>query len=109
MTMTYTDIRNDILENWERLQGTASQEDLLDLLNELADSACPVYYSDIIKEWQELPSDFTDSWRDNGIQFTEEDATILKLMSLDLYFYYENQYNTIFTDIRLEKEEELNT
>jgi hypothetical protein len=70
-----------------------------------AKSACPVYYSDIIKDWQEMPSEYNDSWQQNGIGTTEE-TTIFSLMSWDLYFYYESQYNLIFTEIRLDKEQE---
>jgi hypothetical protein len=102
MNMDKSDIKSDILDNWEQLTETPHPEDLL---NEMAESACPVYYSDIIKDWQEMPSEYNDSWQQNGIGTTEE-TTIFSLMSWDLYFYYESQYNLIFTEIRLDKEQE---
>ena len=102
MYMDNSDIKSDILDNWEQLAEMAHPEDLL---TEMAESACPVYYSDIIKDWQEMPSEFNDSWQENGIQTTEK-TTIFGLMGWDLYFYYENQYQTIFTEIRLDKEQE---
>jgi hypothetical protein len=100
--MDYLYIKREILENWAELEESAYPDDLL---NEMAESACPVYYSDIIKDWQEMPSEYNDSWQQNGIETTEE-TTIFSLMSWDLYFYYESQYNLIFTEIKLDKEQE---
>jgi hypothetical protein len=102
MRMNNSDIKSDILDHWEQLSEMAHPEDLL---TELAESACPIYYSDILKDWQEMPSEFNDSWKENGIETTAE-TTIFGLMGWDLYFYYENQYQTIFTEIRLDKEQE---
>jgi hypothetical protein len=98
--MNYTDIKGDILDHWDQLAETAYPEDLL---RELADSACPVYYSDIIKDWQEMPSEYTDSWQ----EFTEatQDTTIFSLMSADLFYYYDAQYTEIFNEVKTEKEE----
>ena len=104
MRMNYTDIKGDILDHWEQLAEMAHPEDLI---NELAESACPIYYSDIIKDWQEMPSEYSDSWKENGIQPTEE-TTIFSLMGWDLYFYYESQYHIAYTEIKTEKEEESN-
>lgn len=101
MRMDYKNIQNDILDNWEQLANSANYEDLI---NELAESACPVYYSEIMKDWQEMPNEYNDRWKENGIEATEE-TTIFSLMSWDLYFYYESQYNQVFTEIQEEKQE----
>jgi hypothetical protein len=101
MKMNYKDIKNDILDHWEQLAESPHPEDLI---NELAESACPVYYSDILKDWQEMPSEWNDSWQENGIPTTEK-TTIFGLMGWDLYFYYESQYNVAYTEIKEEKEE----
>lgn len=101
MRMSYEEIKNDILDNWEQIAESANYEDLI---NELAQSACPVYYSEILKDWQEMPSEWNDSWQENGIPTTER-TTIFSLMSWDLYFYYESQYNIAYTEIKEEKEE----
>jgi hypothetical protein len=101
MYFNNTDIKSDILDHWEQL---AEMADPNDLINELAESACPVYYSDIMKDWQEMPKEYNDSWQENGIPTTEK-TTIFSLMSWDLYFYYESQYHTIFSEIKMDKEE----
>jgi hypothetical protein len=99
MYFTDSDIKNDILDHWQELQEKAHPEDLI---NELAESACPVYYSDIIKDWQEMPSEFNDSWQENGIPTTEQ-TTIFGLMGWDLYFYYEDAYQRMYAEIKEEK------
>jgi hypothetical protein len=99
MRMNYTDIKSDILDHWDQLAENNYPEDLL---RELADSACPVYYSDIIKDWQEMPSEYTDSWQE-FIEATQ-DTTIFSLMSADLFNYYDSEYTRIFNEITEQKE-----
>jgi hypothetical protein len=98
--MNYTDIKSDILDHWDQLAENNYPEDLL---TDLASSACPVYYSDVIKDWQEMPNEFTDSWQ----EFTEatQDSTIFNLMSADLFNYYDSEYQRVFAEIEKEKEE----
>ena len=102
MYMDNSDIKSDILDNWERLKESPHPEDWL---TEMAESACPVYYSDILKDWQEMPSEFNDSWQENGIPTTEK-TTIFGLMGWDLYFYYDSEYRRIFAEVRHDKEQE---
>jgi hypothetical protein len=99
--MNYTDIKQEILDNWAELEESAYPDDLL---REMADSACPVYYSDIIKDWQEMPSEFNDQWQ----EFTEvsQDSTIFSLMTADLFNYYDTKYTEVYNDIKTTKEEE---
>ena len=101
MRMNYTDIKQEILDNWAELEESAYPDDLL---REMADSACPVYYSDIIKDWQEMPSEFNDQWQ----EFTEvsQDSTIFSLMTADLFNYYDTKYTEVYNDIKTTKEEE---
>jgi hypothetical protein len=103
MRMNYTDIKGDILDHWEQLAEMAYPDDLL---RELADSACPVYYSDIMTDWQEMPNEFTDQWQ----EFVEatQDTTIFSLMSADLFNYYDTKYTEVYNDIKTTKEEESN-
>jgi hypothetical protein len=97
-----SDIKGDILDHWEQLQDRAYPEDLL---SELAESACPVYYSDIIKDWQEMPNEFTDSWQ----EFAEatKETSIFTLMGWDLWNYYQDAYRRIFAEVSQDKEQEL--
>ena len=101
MRMNYTEIKQEILDNWAELEESAYPDDLL---REMADSACPVYYSDIIKDWQEMPSEFNDQWQ----EFTEvsQDSTIFSLMTADLFNYYDTKYTEVYNDIKTTKEEE---
>jgi hypothetical protein len=99
MHMDYSDIKAEILDNWAQLSEMPHYQDLL---SELAESALPIYYSDIIQDWREMPDEYTDSWKDtteaNG------DSTIFSLMGVDLWNYYQDTYRSIFTEIQHEKE-----
>lgn len=93
------DIAQDISEDWEQLADSQYPEDIL---TEWADSAVPIYTSDIIKEWTELPIDYHDTWEEFGLP---NDATITKLMAIDLYQYYLSRYLAIYETIKTEKED----
>lgn len=100
MRMNYSDIKQDIYDHLDQLKESSYPEDLL---TELADSAVPVYYNDIIRDWQEMPSEFNDMWQEYG---TTENSTIFSLMSADLFHYYRTQYSEIYSEV-IQDEEEL--
>ena len=93
MLSSDSDIKSDIYDHIEQLKEKTYPEDLL---NELADSAVPIYYSDIIQEWREMPNEFTDSWQEFGTDGTQGICT---LMQMDLYNYYQDRYNRIYQEI----------
>lgn len=102
MRFTDTDIRCEILDNWEQLETSK-----YDLLTEFADSAVPIYYHDILKDWTEMPNEFTDSWKEQlGGEIS--DRGIFALMSIDLFTYYLDRYTEIFDEITAQKEQEEN-
>ncbi len=96
---TFAEMKQEILDNWEQFESNQYPEDLL---SEFADSACPIYNGDIIKEWQEMPSEFDDSWRDYGD--TIEGATITKLMQMDLFNYYHHLARNAYNELADEME-----
>jgi hypothetical protein len=65
---------------------------LSDSLNELLEGYAPIYYGDIIKEWQEMPSEYDN--RGAAELGGEISDGIYHLMSLDLYLYYSDQVHT---------------
>ena len=69
----------------------------------MADSATPVYNSDIISDWMELSNEFTDTWQE---QLGTEVGTrgIIALMAIDVFTYYMDTYNRIFEELKAEKE-----
>lgn len=95
---TLAEMKQEIKDNWEQF---ASLQYPYDLLNEFADSACPVYYSDIVKEWQEMPSEFNDVWQEIGVS---ENSTIYSLMTYDLYNYYSYLALTAYQELCEEME-----
>lgn len=95
---TYNEIKQELLNEYEH----ATE----DTCHEIADSNTPVYYSDIISEWQALPSEYSDTWREHGHETTPE-TTITQLMAVDLYYYYHELAYRAYQEIQDEKESEL--
>ena len=100
---TYAEIRAEIIENLELLKETPYPEDMI---AELADSSVPVYNNHIIEQWQEMPSSYDDRWKDYGFDTQKNDGGIVRLMQVDLTFYYLEFYNDIWQELKAEQEEE---
>lgn len=74
-------------------------DQLSDLQGEITDSVMPIYYSDIIGEWQAMPSEYDN---EGVAQFgipDPESATVYSLMSLDLYAYYSDLVAGVIWDL----------
>jgi hypothetical protein len=94
MLTTYTEIKSQLLEEWEFVKESR--------LHEYVESNTPVYYSDIAKEWQELPMEDTDAWKEYGVEVTPI-TTIYDLMTADLNIYYQALAQRAFEEITEEK------
>lgn len=100
MKMNFTDIKADILDHWAQLSEMPYYQDLL---TELAESALPIYYSQIIQDWQEMPDEYTDSWKDSTE--ANSDSTIYSLMGMDLWNYYQDTYRQVYAEVKQDQEE----
>lgn len=96
---TYEEIKAELLSEWEHL--TESR------LHEYAESNTPVYYSEIAKEWQELPAENTDAWKELGAVYVL-DVSIYSLMTTDLHLYYMELVQKAFEEITEEKQQQEN-
>ena len=99
MRFTFNEIKKEISDNFDEISEAPYIEDALD---QWADGFVPVYNNEIIQEWQEMPSEFDDSWKDYG--FAPDDG-IIRLMMIDLYRYYLDQTTRAYNEIKAEKEE----
>lgn len=95
MRFTYEEIKKELKEHYDELNS--------DNLAEWADGFCPVYYNEIIRDWQEMPSEYSDRWRDDGLEINQE-TTIFSLMSIDLFWYYLEQCERAFRELQEEAE-----
>jgi hypothetical protein len=97
MYFSRDEIKADLVSRFDEISGDSYPEDRL---AETADGYVPVYYGDIIKDWAEMPSEFNDSWLEFG-----EDASrgIVRLMSVDLFAYYESLTRAVWDEILAEK------
>ena len=111
MEMNKSDIKGDILSNWDYLTTTNYPEDVL---SELAESAMPVYYHRILSDWTEMPNEYTDSWKDSitvekdGTVSLGNNPSIYTLMLVDLFNYYSDTYQEVYDEVKQDKEQEAN-
>ena len=77
-------------------------DEIRDNSGEWVDGYLPIYYNQIVEEWQKMPSEYNDRGAAE-LGHLEQEATIYNLMSLDLYLYYTD----IFNEALAELEEEL--
>lgn len=81
----------------------ADLEKIKDNSGEWVDNYVPIYNNQIIKEWQEMPSEYDDRGaQELGIS---EDATIINRMTLDLYLYYNDLFHEVLDEVEEELEE----
>jgi hypothetical protein len=82
-------------------KGYIELDEIRDNSGEWVDGYLPVYYNEIVEEWQEMPSEYND--RGHAELGQGGEINIYNLMSLDLYLYYTD----IFNEALAELEEEL--
>jgi len=73
-----------------------------DVASEYADSACPLYYSEIIQEWDDLPEEYSNKFSEMIDTLPDR---IEDLMKIDLYLYYYNFYSGAIAGL-IERESE---
>lgn len=84
-------------------QAGETLEGIRDNSGEWIEGYLPIYYNQIVEEWQAMPSEYNDRGASElGVGHAGEN-TIYNLMSLDLYLYYTD----IFNEAVAELEEEL--
>ena len=77
-------------------------DDIKDNSGEFIDGYLPVYYDGIIKEWQDMPSDYDN--RGYAELGGGGEINIYNLMSLDLYLYYTDLFNEVIEELEDELE-----
>jgi hypothetical protein len=85
-----TTVTDMIEEIKQEIANGSTLEDITNRSHEYVDNYVPVYNSDIIKEWQDMPGHYDDE----GASQLGSDGTIgiVGLMTLDLYVYYTDQF-----------------
>ena len=79
-------------------------EQIKDNSGEWVDGYLPVYANQIIREWQEMPSEYNErGYNELGMG---GEITIIGLMGLDLYLYYTDLFNEAVEELEEELAEE---
>jgi hypothetical protein len=84
------------------ISGGSDLDTIRDNSGEWIDGYLPVYYNQIVEEWQKMPSEYND----RGAQELGmgQEVTIYNLMSLDLYLYYTDIFNKAIEELEEELE-----
>jgi hypothetical protein len=85
------------LSNGEELEG------IKDRTGEWVDGYLPIYYNEIVLEWQQMPSEYNN--RGHAELGQDGEIDIYNLMSLDLYLYYSDLFNEAISAIENELQE----
>lgn len=102
MRFNYTEIKELLEDEWDALTKDANADDRL---AEIADGLVPIYYGEIIKDWAEMPMEYTDNWKEQYGGIIPEEIGITALMATDLYQYYRDTTDEIFQELLKEKED----
>jgi hypothetical protein len=103
MLTTKEEIKKELLDNIEQLKDNPHADDVV---AEFADGYVPIYYSDIIEQWREMPNEYCDQWKDYGYDTQKNEGGIMTLMQVDLVFYYLKLANEAWEEIKTQLEEE---
>lgn len=90
------EIRNELAQGVEL-------DDIKDRSHEYIDGYLPVYYSQIIDEWKQMPSEYNDRGSAE-LGHLDQEINIYNLMSLDLYVYYTDLFTEAMEEIESELE-----
>jgi hypothetical protein len=71
-----------------------------DALHEITDSIMPIYYNDIIGEWQAMPSEYNGEGVSQFGMPEPDSITIYKLMELDLFAFYFDEVSHVFNELQ---------
>ena len=75
-------------------------EEIRDNQGEWIDGYLPIYNGEIVREWQEMPSEYDN--RGGAELGAKLPIDIINLMSLDLYLYYSDIFNEAITELEQE-------
>jgi hypothetical protein len=102
MRFNYDEIKKVIEEEWEELIEDTYPEDRL---AEMADGFVPIYYGEIIEDWQKMDHEYTDNWKEQYGGVIPEEVGITALMTSDLAEYYRDTTLKIYQELKDEKED----
>lgn len=97
MLITLEKAKSNILESWEWIKDNQYPEDYV---TEMAYSDMPVYTSDAIREWCELPSENSNRFSEIRSEIFANEITIQDLMADDLCLYYQEIYSQALAEIQ---------
>ena len=87
----------------EIAKGYVTLDEIRENSGEWIDGYLPVYYNQIVQEWQEMPSEYNNRGSAE-LGHLGQEIDIYNLMSLDLYVYYSDIFNEAIAELEEELE-----
>ena len=84
-------------------KGYITLDEIRENSGEWIDGYLPVYYNQIVEEWQKMPSEYNNRWAAE-LGHLGQEIDIYNLMSLDLYLYYTDIFNEAVSELEEELE-----
>jgi hypothetical protein len=81
----------------EIAKGYITLEEIQENSHEWIEGYLPIYNNEIVKEWQEMPSDYDN--RGHAELGLGQEIDIINLMSLDLNIYYTDLFNEVMAEM----------
>lgn len=103
LNKTQEQMKDELLT--ELKKGYSTLEEIKDNSGEFIDGYLPVYNNQIIKEWQDMPSDYDNRGYAEIGGGNGEEINIINLMQLDLCLYYTDLFNEVIEELEEELEE----
>ena len=100
LNTTQQQMKEEILNELQQDEDT-TLDDIRDNVGEWVDGYMPIYYNQIVKEWQEMPSEYDD----RGAEELGTTGGIYDRMGGDLYLYYTDLFHEVLEEIESEQEE----
>lgn len=100
---TYATVKQMKEEIHDEIKKGVSLDEIKDRSGEWVDGYLPIYYSEILQEWGQMPSEYHD--RGANELGTGGETTIYGLMGLDLYVYYTELFYEAVAEVEGEMEE----
>lgn len=100
MFSSTTQIKEVLIENFDQLSNSRDEEQAV---AEIADRFVPIHYTDIMKDWIQLPEEHSDKWKELGYDANRNEGGILRLMQMDLIFYYLELTQDLWAEIKKEQ------
>jgi len=94
--ITHAEAKQQLKDEWSWLKDT---KHIQDEVRQMSNSNLPIYTSDIIKVWTDLPNEYSNKFSEIRSAGEWLDFTIQDLMNDDLFLYYDFVFSGALSEL----------